>query len=108
MKIFVRPGITDMRKSINGLAALVEYDMNLDPMNGYMFLFCNRKRNQIKILFWEKNGFWLWLKRLEQGKFPWPKTDEESLQLSEQEFNWLLNGIDFFNRHREVKYFHAS
>jgi len=108
MKIYVRSGATDMRKSINGLVAIVEHEMKLDPMTGYMFLFSSKNRKKIKILFWEKNGFWLWMKRLEEGKFPWPRSGQEAISLTDQEFGWLLNGIDFFNRHKDVKYFYAS
>lgn len=108
MKVYLRPGVTDMRKAINGLSVIVENDMKLDPMTGYLFLFCNRKRDRIKILFWDKNGFWLWLKRLEQGKFPWPTSEEDVMAISEKEFDWLLSGIDFFRRHREIKFSHVG
>jgi transposase len=108
MKVYLRPGVTDMRKSINGLSSIVVNEMRLDPMTGYLFLFCNRKRDRIKILFWDRNGFWLWLKRLEQGKFPWPHSEEDVMAISEKEFDWLLAGIDFFRRHREIKFSHAG
>ena len=71
LRIFLAPGYTDMRKSINGLSVLVdEYD--LDPFSGNLFAFCNRRRDKLKILYWDYNGFCLWYKRLEQHCFRWP------------------------------------
>jgi transposase len=63
----------NMRKSINGLAALVENELELSPMNEVLFVFCNRARDKIKMLYWERNGFVLWYKRLEKQRFQWPR-----------------------------------
>jgi len=68
-RVFLAVGSTDMRKSINGLSILVEQAMDLDPFNGDLFVFCNRRRNMIKILYWDHNGFALWHKRLEKHLF---------------------------------------
>jgi transposase len=73
IRIFVRPGTTDFRKQINGLSIMVQDDMELDSLSNNLFLFCNKKRNRLKVLYWDKNGFCLWLKRLEKDRFPWPK-----------------------------------
>jgi len=74
--VFLACGDTDMRKSINGLSALVKHSFQLNPFDKALFVFCNRQRNRMKILTWEENGFWLHLKRLERGHFKWPAADE--------------------------------
>jgi len=104
VKIFVKPGSTDMRKQINGLAIIVKEDLSLDPFEGHLYIFCNKLKNRLKILYWDKNGFCLWLKRLEKHKFPWPKNREEVLEIKDKELSMLLQGIDFFNAHEEIRY----
>ena len=86
----------DMRKSIDGLSILVEQEMSLSPMSRALFVFCNRGRDKIKLLCWEKNGFIVWYKRLEKQRFRWSKVGE-TLSLTGQELNWLLDGFDIFN-----------
>jgi transposase len=85
----------DMRKSIDGLSVLVEQEMALSPNLHAVFVFCNRGRDKIKMLCWERNGFIVWYKRLEQQRFQWPKIDD-TLVLSGRELNWLLDGFDLF------------
>ena len=104
IKIFLRPGITDMRKQINGLSIITEADMKLNPLSGNLFLFCNRKRQILKCLYWDQNGFCLWQKRLECDKFPWPDNEETACELSESELNMLLSGIDFFHKHKKLSF----
>jgi len=104
VRVFVRPGPTDMRKSINGLSAIAQEAMGGDPFSGALFVFCNTRRNILKILYWDRNGFCLWMKKPERHRFPWPARAEDSLGIDEQELNWLLSGIDFWNRHEELKY----
>jgi len=86
----------DMRKSIDGLSLLVESELDLNPFDAALFVFCNRQRDKIKILFWERNGFVVWYKRLESERFKWPKklASTASLTLTSQELNWLLDGYD--------------
>ena len=67
-RVFIAPGVTDMRKAINGLSLLVTDQMELDPFSGHLFAFCNRKRDMVKILYWDRNGFCLWQKRLEKDR----------------------------------------
>ena len=86
----------DMRKSIDGLSILVEQEMALSPMDDALFVFCNRGRDKIKLLCWEKNGFIVWYKRLEKQRFRWPKAGDTQ-SLTGQELNWLLDGFDIFN-----------
>ena len=85
----------DFRKGINGLAVLVEEALYLDPFSEKLFVFCNRRRNRIKILYWERSGFCLWQKRLEKARFHWPrKMAGETVTLTSQQLNWLLDGYD--------------
>ena len=85
----------DFRKGINGLAVLVEQVLDLNPFSEQLFVFCNRRRTSIKILYWERSGFCLWQKRLEQARFPWPRhCGNEVMTLTPQQLNWLLDGID--------------
>jgi transposase len=99
-RIFIRPGCTDLRKAINGLSVMTEQQMAGEPFSGNVYLFCNRERKLLKALWWDRNGFWLSQKRLEQDKFPWPESEEEVKELSAEELSMMLQGIDFFNAHR--------
>ncbi|MEE8057882.1 MAG: IS66 family insertion sequence element accessory protein TnpB [Pseudomonadales bacterium] len=96
VQVYLYADPVDMRKSINGLSILVEQEMNMSPNIAALFVFCNRGRDKVKMLCWEKNGFIVWYKRLEKQRFRWPKT-EETLSLTGQEVNWLLDGFDIFN-----------
>ena len=92
-KIYLACGPTDMRKSINGLSAIVESSFKLDPFDEAVFVFCNRARDRVKILTWDQDGFWLYFKRLEKGHFRWSALGEEAtMSLTEDELNVLLNG----------------
>lgn len=92
-KIYIACGYTDMRKSIDGLAALVKLKFSMDPFSPYLFLFCGRRCDRIKALFWDGDGFILLYKRLENGKYKWPRTPEQARRLSAQEFRWLMEGL---------------
>ena len=92
-KIFIACGKTDLRKSIDGLSALVERKFKLNPYDNSLFLFCGNDRSKMKALFWEGDGFVLLYKRLENGTFKWPKDEEEVRQLSIQELRWLMEGL---------------
>jgi len=107
-KIYLRPGRTDFRKSINGLAAVVHETMKMDPYSGSYFIFCNRTKSMLKILYWDATGFCLWQKRLEADKFRWPKSESEIREMTREEFRWLLQGLDFFNAHAVKNYSIAS
>ncbi len=86
----------DFRKGINGLAVLAEETLQLDPISDQLFVFSNRNRNRIKILYWEHNGFCLWQKRLERDRFAWPRDDEALVTLTGKQLNWLLDGVDLW------------
>jgi transposase len=91
--IYLACGYTDMRKSIDGLAALVQQNFKLDPFNNSLFLFCGHKCDRLKALYWEGDGFVLLYKRLENGRFQWPRDEEAVRKLTNQEFRWLLEGL---------------
>ena len=85
----------DMRKAINGLVAIVEAEMELDPFNAALFVFCNRARAIVKMVGWEGNGFFLWMKRLEKSRFKWPLSMPlDVVQLNTQQVSWLFDGYD--------------
>ncbi|WP_026377283.1 IS66 family insertion sequence element accessory protein TnpB [Aestuariibacter salexigens] len=102
MKMFVQPArvylhveAVDFRKSINGLVLIVEQQLLLSPFIDALFIFSNKKRDKLKILYWDKTGFALWYKRLEKHRFKWPqKVTDEPMTLSEQQLHWLLGGFD--------------
>jgi transposase len=97
VEVYLCREVVDMRKSINGLSILVEEQLRLNAFGPQLFVFCNRRRDKLKILYWERSGFVLWYKRLEKERFPWPRRDPEGvLQISGRELNWLLDGIDLF------------
>jgi transposase len=92
--VYLASGYTDMRKSIDALAALVSQDFELDLFSNSLFVFCNRDRDKLKILYWDHNGFWLYYRRLEKGRFRWPKvTSRQTLSISRRQLQWLLDGL---------------
>lgn len=104
-RVYLVCGSTDLRKSIDGLAVLVKEGFDLDPFSSCLFVFCNRERDKLKILHWEHNGFWLYYRRLEHGRFQWPaQTGTSPLTISRRELRWLLDGLSIEQRkaHRVV------
>lgn len=94
--VYSAAGATDLRKSIDGLAAIIQMSFQLNPFSSNLFVFCNRKRDKLKILHWDHNGFWLYYRRLEKGVFQWP--DERTpgpLCITPRQFSWLLDGLSF-------------
>ena len=102
--VFLRTGATDMRKSINGLSALVQYEMKKNPFAQGYYVFCSRSRKLLKILYWDRTGFALWYKRLEAERFPWPKDQESVAAITADELEGLLSGIDYFYIHKEISF----
>lgn len=82
-----------MRKSIDGLTAIVSQTYKLDPFQNALYLFCGRRRDRVKALYWEGDGFLLLYKRLENGSFQWPRTNDEAREISPQQYRWLLEGL---------------
>ena len=108
-QVYIAVGSTDMRKSINGLSSLVASQYSLNPLNGNFFVFSNRGRSIVKILYWHINGYCLWQKRLEKGHFIWPESREEVLQVGQRELSWLLEGLDIHQSkaHKRLDYSRA-
>lgn len=93
--VYVHREPVDFRKSINGLSVIVETEMGLSPLSGALFVFCNRKRDKLKLLYWDRSGFALWYKRLEKEKFKWPRRWPDAvITLQEEQLHWLLSGLD--------------
>jgi transposase len=109
LKVYLHREPVDGRKAINGLALLVEQAMGLNPFTPALFVFSNRRHDRIKILLWERTGFWLMIKRLEADRFKWPK-DAKVVTLSVEQLHWLLAGIDLaaMRPHPERKYLQAG
>jgi transposase len=92
-QVYLACGSTDMRKSIDGLAAIVQEQFALSPFSTAWFVFCNRRRDKLKILHWDHAGFWLYYRRLERGTFQWPAGGSSPLSLTQRELRWLLDGL---------------
>lgn len=105
--VYLHAAPIDFRKQINGLSLIVQDAMTLDVFSSSLFVFMNRQHTRIKILYWDKNGFCLWMKRLEKDKFAWPKNVTGiSVLLTAQELQWLLDGFDIFQKppHKTLQY----
>jgi len=93
-RVYLAAGSTDMRKSYNTLAAIVTNELGGDPLCGHLFVFCNRRRDRIKVLYFDNGGYWLCAKRLEHGTFAWPDAETRSIELTREELLLLVAGID--------------
>ena len=92
-RVYIACGYTDLRKGIDGLSAMVQQEFDLDPFTNTLFLFCGRRRDRIKGLYWEQDGFILLYKRLTEKRFQWPRNEAELRKLTQQEFRWLMEGL---------------
>ena len=92
-KIYIVCGYTDMRKSIDGLCTVIEDQLKMDPTSSALFLFCGRRRDRIKGLLWQGDGFVLLYKRIESGSFQWPRESASLIELSPQQYRWLMEGL---------------
>lgn len=93
VQVYLVTGYTDLRKSIDGLAFIVQGQLNMDPYSKALFLFCGRKCDRIKGLLWEEDGFLMLYKRLDNGRFQWPRNELEAHKLTPQQTRWLLEGL---------------
>lgn len=100
-KVFLVAGTTDMRKSFDTLAAVVRNVIQDDPLSGHLFVFCNRRRDRLKVLVWEESGFWLLAKRLEKGTFIWPDSSPKKVEYSTAELAAMLAGLELSGRRRK-------
>lgn len=96
--IWLYPQPIDFRKQIDGIVLLIADHLQLNPTSGQLFLFRNRSANKIKVLWWERNGFWLCYKRLEKGKLIFPAINEGVLELTRDQLSWLLSGLDYLKQ----------
>src|SRR5215207_1682401 len=106
-RVYLAVGATDMRKGFDGLYGLVKHRFEADPLSGHLFLFCNRERTRLKVLFWDGSGLWVCAKRLEKGRFSWPRGEGDGsantakVLISTQELTLLLGGIDLAQARRK-------
>lgn len=110
LAVYLHREAIDFRKSINGLAALVEHELKRDPFAAAAYVFGNRRKDRIKILGWSRNGFWLLQKRLESERFVWPRENTRVIELNVQQLHWLLEGIDLaaMRGHEIIRYQRAA
>lgn len=108
--VYLHRDAIDFRKNINGLASLVEHGLGMNVFANAVFVFGNRRKDRIKILGWDRNGFWLLQKRLEDARFVWPRKDSMVVELTVQQLHWLLDGIDLtaMRGHAAVSYQRAA
>ena len=92
--VYIACGYTDLRRGVDGLTSLVQQQFQLEPFSNTLFLFCGRKRDRLKALCWETNGFVLLYKRLEQGVYQWPRDENEARELAPQQYRWLMEGLN--------------
>lgn len=103
-KIFLVSGATDLRRSFNGLSAIVESHLEGDCLSGAIYVFTNRRRNRVRTLHWDGSGLWVCSKRLESGTFSWPTSEKKSISLTVEELTLLLGGIDLGETKRRPWY----
>lgn len=99
-KVMIAAGYTDLRRGIEGLATMIRYKYKLDPYEkNVLFLFCGRKSDRIKGLLWEGDGFLLLYKRLERGSFSWPRTTDDILKVTPEQYRYLMKGLEIVAKH---------
>lgn len=103
-RVYIRPGRTDMRKAINGLVGLIDRDMKLKVFEKSVFLFCGLSKRNLKVIFWDKNGFCLLQKKLDKHKYAWPKSEVQAQEITHADLDLLLQGLDISARHTVLKF----
>lgn len=110
LRVYLHREPIDFRAGMNSLVTLVEQSMQLDPFARAVYVFRNRQANRLKLLLWERNGFWLMIRRLEADRFAWPRRQQAVIELTTEQLHWLLDGIDIeaMRGHPVRRYRHAS
>lgn len=109
VRVFVAVAAADLRKGFDGLAQLAREVVEQDPLSGHWFVFANRRRDRVKILYWDRDGLAIWMKRLEKGRFAWPTAGTKSLEWTGVELAAVLGGLDLNDTRRRPRYSrHAS
>jgi len=105
-RVYVAIGATDMRKGFEGLFGIVRDRLMIDPLSGHVFVFCNARKNRLKILYWDGSGLWISSKRLEKGRFSWPGQGDENgkMRLSQEQLTMLIGGIELKQTRRKDWY----
>jgi transposase len=105
-RVYLAAGATDMRKGFDGLYGMVRDRLRIDPLSGHLFVFCNGRRNRLKVLYWDGSGLWLCSKRLEKGRFSWPAQgdDQGRVRMSSEELTLLVGGIEL-SRSRKKEWY---
>ena len=104
VRVFVYTGPTDMRRSFDRLALIVQEILKQDPFSGHLFAFFNRRGDRVKILFWDRTGYCLWYKRLEEGVFRLPVYSDDCMEMNIAKLSLILEGIDLFQAKRQKRY----
>ncbi len=97
-KIYIAVGYSDLRRGIDGFASLVQNTFHMNPQTNALFIFCGRRSDRIKALYWDNDGYILLYKRLEGGRYQWPRTAEELKELTPQQFRWLMEGLSIYQK----------
>ncbi len=105
-RMYLAAGVTDMRKGFDGLFGIARDRLGIDPLSGHLFVFCNGRRNRLKVLYWDGSGLWICSKRLEKGRFSWPVQGDEQgrMRMSSEELTLLVSGIELSQSRRKDWY----
>ena len=97
-KIYIAIGYSDLRRGINGYVSIIQNTFKVNPQSGSLFMFCGRRADRIKCLYWDRDGYLLLYKRLEGGRYQWPRTEEELQEITPQQFRWLMEGLSIYQK----------
>jgi len=97
-KIYIAIGYSDLRRGINGYVSIIQNTFKVNPQSGSLFMFCGRRADRIKCLYWDRDGYILLYKRLEGGRYQWPRTEEELQEITPQQFRWLMEGLSIYQK----------
>ena len=105
-RVYLAAGATDMRKGFDGLFGIARDRLGMDPLSGHLFVFCNGRRNRLKVLYWDGSGLWICSKRLEKGRFSWPVQGDEQgrVRMSSEKLTLLVSGIELSQSRRKDWY----